>query len=290
MRSLLLILSMALAACSARAETLMHDGVERTYAVDGTAGNAPALLVLHGGGGTGERIKRYTRFNLAQKGWTVIYPDGLDNFWSDGRTGLDGAPLRQTDDVGFLQALIARLTAEGRIDPAQVYAVGVSNGGAMTQRLICQAPGLLAGAVVTVMTFPVGLNCPPGPPTPITFILGTADPLVPYQGGAIQTRRRHRGAVRSADQTLKFYADRNRCQGAKDALLPDRVQSDGVRVRKVTYTGCAAPLHAYIMDGGGHVWPGRRVPRILKSMLGAGVFDLDGETVVEDFVTSLAGR
>lgn len=290
MRSLLLILAFATAACTVRAETLVHNGVERTYAVEGNGRNTPALLVLHGGGGTGSRIKRYGKFTLHLKGWTVIYPDAQDNFWNDGRTGQNGAPLRLTDDVGFLSALITRLVAQGRINPNRVFAVGASNGGAMTQRLVCQAPGLLAGAVVNIMTLPVGLDCPPGPPTPMTFVWGTADPLVPYQGGAIQTRRKHRGAVRSADDTLTFYANRNRCAGAQETMLPDIAPTDNARVRKVSMQGCAAPLEIFIMEGGGHVWPGRRTPRILKRMLGNDVFDIDGTKVVEDFVSPLAAQ
>lgn len=288
MRGLLLILFLSLAACAAKADSLIHNGIERSYAVDGTGQNTPALLVLHGGGGSGARIKRYTRLTLTRQGWTVIYPDALDGFWNDGRTGLDGTPLRATDDLGFLRALIARLSAEGRIDPARVYAVGVSNGGAMTQRLVCQAPGLLAGAVVSIMTFPVGLDCPPGPPIPMMFILGTADPLVPFEGGPIQTRRKHRGAVRSAGETLQFYAQRNGCSSVDETMLPDTVRSDKVRVRKQRYTGCAERLEALIMQGGGHVWPGRRVPWIARSMLGNAVFDISGTAVTEAFVKSLA--
>ncbi len=290
MRSLLLILALATTACAARAETLVHNGVERTYTVEGNGRTTPALLVLHGGGGSGNRIKRYGKFTLHRQGWTVIYPDALDKFWNDGRTGKNGAPLRQTDDLGFLRALINRLAGQGQIDPNRVYAVGASNGGAMTQRLVCQAPGLLAGAVVNIMTFPVGLDCPPGPPTPMTFVWGTADPLVPYQGGAIQTRRKHRGRVRSADDTLQFYASRNSCADAQETLLPDSVPSDNARVRKITMQGCTAPLEVFIMEGGGHVWPGRRTPRLLKSFLGNAVFDIDGTQVVEDFVKSLAPR
>lgn len=287
MRSLVLILALVLTADSAWAESLLHDGIERTYTVDDAGQKAPALLVLHGGGGSGERIKRYTRFTLGRQGWTVIYPDAHDKFWNDGRVGQDGLPLRDTDDVGFIRALLSRLASEGRIDPDRVFAVGASNGGAMTQRLICQAPGLLAGAVISIMTFPIGLDCPAGPPTPMMFIWGTADPLVPYQGGTIQTRRKNRGSVRSAEQTLRFYADRNRCQAVRSVNLPDR-NDDDTQVRKLIYSGCAAPLQAIVMEGGGHVWPGRRVPRLLKRMLGNAVFDINGTEVVEEFVASLA--
>ena len=119
------------------------------------------------------------------------------------------------------------------------------------------------------------------------FLLGSEDPLVPLQGGRIGTRRRDRGAVWSAADTLDFYANRNGCSGKTEAMLPDLVPDDGVRVREVTYQGCVAPLQVYRMEGGGHVWPGRPTPRILKRLLGTPVFDITGEEISEAFLMAL---
>ncbi|MEM7059398.1 MAG: hypothetical protein AAF557_17580 [Pseudomonadota bacterium] len=283
-----LILLFLLTTAPAQAESLIHNGIRRDFIVEGSGRNTPALLVLHGGTSNAKTIRRYARLSLSQRGWTVIFPNGVDGIWNDGRVGRDGAPLRTTDDVGFLRALIDKLALEGRIDRRRVFATGISNGGAMSQRLICQAPDLIAGAVIFVMQFPVGLYCPSGPSVPMTFVLGTQDPLVPIDGGAIQTRRRDRGAVLSADETLNFYADRNRCQGVSETTI--NAADDGVRVRRLVYEGCAAGFQTFIMDGGGHVWPGRRVPRLLKRWLGTAVYDIDGTEIVESFVTTLAER
>lgn len=287
MRMLLFLLIAALSV-PARAETLMHDGVERHFIVEDGGPGSPALLVLHGGAGNGERIRRTTRFDMGPQGWTLIYPDGLNKSWNDGRHSLRGVPLRATDDLGFLQAMVQRLAVQGRIDPNRVFAVGLSNGGAMTQRIVCQSPDLLAGAVVAIMNFPVGLECPPGQPVPMLFILGTQDPLVPYNGGPITVGRRDRGRVLDAEETFRFYARRNGCAGQSEILLADSAPGDGVRVRKRTYAGCSAPLQALIMEGGGHVWPGRQMRPVLRRLLGNEVLDIDGSRVTKDFVTRLA--
>ena len=289
MRILILFIAVLLAP-SAIAETLQHNGVQRTFIVEGTTKNAPALIVLHGGGGTGRRIRRYLDLTLADNGWVVIYPDAVERAWNDGRHSLNGSPLRTEKDLEFLQAMTQSLADQGRIDPDRVFALGVSNGGAMTQRLLCQAPGLLAGAVVSIMNYPIGLDCPPGKPTPMMFILGTEDPLVPFQGGRIAPGRGDRGRVRPAPETFQFWADRNLCGDPVDRMLPDAAPDDGARVQRVDYIYCAANLRAFIMQGGGHVWPGRQAGRAMQRILGNPVFDVDGTALAQEFLTELSRR
>ena len=268
---------------------LVHDGTIRSYEIHGPAtGPAPALLVLHGGGGRGWQIRRHAEFTLAEQGWVTIYPDALDRLWNDGRHALAGGPLRRTDDVGFLRRLLGGLAAEGRIDPARIYVTGISNGGAMTQRLLCEAPELVAGAAVVAMNFPVGLDCPDGPAVPMLFLLGTEDPLVPYAGGPVSVGRRDRGAVRPAADTFAFYARRNRCAGTRETLLPDTDPGDGTRVRRVEHTGCTRPLVAYVIEGGGHTWPGRAPPLLIRAFVGRASRDIDGTRVIQELFTNLA--
>ena len=99
--------------------TLVHDGLERRYLIEGAAPGTPkpAILVLHGGNGTPERILRYARFGLARQGWVEVYPQGHERFWSDGRRALTGGELRTTDDLGFLRALLSDLTSARIVDP-----------------------------------------------------------------------------------------------------------------------------------------------------------------------------
>ncbi|MCA9906876.1 MAG: hypothetical protein KC547_23635, partial [Anaerolineae bacterium] len=71
---------------------LEYQGLTRTYqlyvpsdAADGTP--RPLLIALHGGGGTATQFMRYTGFNdLAEsQGFMVVYPDGIERQWHDGR-------------------------------------------------------------------------------------------------------------------------------------------------------------------------------------------------------------
>ena len=187
--ALMLLASLApMLAWPAEERTLRYDGRERHYIVEFPDAKAPrpAIIVFHGAGGTAERLRRATNFSLDEEGWVEVYPDAIGRVWSDGRSLLTVGALRMGDDVGFVRALLAELVAEGRVDPDRVFFAGLSNGGAMTLVLICQAPELVAGAAVHIMTLPVGLDCPPRPPVPLMFVLGTHDPLIPFGGGWIR--------------------------------------------------------------------------------------------------------
>ena len=126
--------------------SLVWDGQTRTYQVHVPANLAtkvPLVLVLHGAGGSGAYAARYTSMNEVadREGFLAVYPDGtaplptLNNLrtWNAAHC-CGGAYRKNIDDVGFLAALIKKLTKEYPVDPKRVYVVGHSNG-ARHQRL-----------------------------------------------------------------------------------------------------------------------------------------------------------
>ena len=281
-----------LPAAAAEERTIRHDGRTRNYIVEfpDATGPRPAVVFFHGAGGTAARVRGYADFTLSDEGWVEVYPDAIGRLWSDGRAALSGGLLHRGNDVGFVKALIAELVVEGRVDPGRVFFAGLSNGGAMTLLMVCQAPELVAGAAVAIMTQPVGLDCPPGPPVPLMFALGMQDPLIPFGGGVIRFRGRDSFGVLSAGATLALYAERNRCGDRAEQLLPNRDVGDETRVRLVEYQSCAAPLRAYIIEGGGHSWPGADVPPLVDRFLGRTSRDISATAEVQGFFRRLAGE
>jgi polyhydroxybutyrate depolymerase len=85
---------------------------------------------------------------------------------------------------------------------------------------------------------------------------GTADRLVPYEGGRIGLFNLG-GTVWGAEWTAGFLADANRCG-------PEPESEDAIfgrtSVTRLMWTGCArnATVTLYRMNGVGHTVPGRR--------------------------------
>lgn len=281
-----------LAALPAAGESFRHDGVERRYLIEEPAQKPdrppPAILVLHGGGGSAGQIRRQARFRLPQRGWVALYPEGMGRHWNDGRLTADGRPLRHGDDVGFLRGLIGQLAAEGRIDPERVFVAGVSNGGGMALRLICEAPELIAGAAVAIMTFPEGVTCHTRRPVPLLYLLSDADPLVPFGGGPVVLGASDRGRVLSAEAAFALFARRNRCGAPVSERLPDRDPADGIRIRLIEWRGCRAPLRALVAEGGGHAWFGARERPLLRRVVGPTPQDVSATLEIERFFAPLA--
>lgn len=224
------------------------------------------LFVLHGGGGTGRGMVRltYGRFErLADsRGIVVVYPDGIEKGWNDGRVGLDQPASRQkVDDVGFLGELLEHLAGRLPIDRKRVYSCGISNGGFMSFRLACDRTDLFAAvaSVVAGVGETLASTRKPSRPIPVLMILGTDDPLVPFAGGQVGFPRKPRGLVLSAARSVRYWLEQNRCSSTPvRRVLPDLAFDDGTRAVSASYSGptTASEVELITVRGGGHTWPG----------------------------------
>ena len=110
-------------------------GLERTFVIDIPSSydgstDLPLLLVFHGGNGSGSQLQGGLGFGAAAEsdGAIVVYPDGIESNWADGR-GTTDASQAGVDDVAFVSDLIHHLAAHLSIDTRRVWATGISNGG-----------------------------------------------------------------------------------------------------------------------------------------------------------------
>ena len=106
----------------------------------------PLLLVLGGVGNSADSMVGATGFDRAADtgGFIVAYADGVNNTWNAGYCCLVGAPSGP-DDVTFLTRVIDDVEASEKVDPARVFAVGVSAGAMMAYRLGCERADRIAG-------------------------------------------------------------------------------------------------------------------------------------------------
>jgi polyhydroxybutyrate depolymerase len=207
--------------------SLSFDSQTRVYDVhvppsyDGSTA-VPLVLDLHGAGSDKfqQRLISGMQARSDAEGFIAVWPQGLYNTWNAGIC-CGGAVSNGIDDVGFLRALVATIVAEANIDESRVYVTGLSNGGAMSQRLACEAADLFAAAAP--MAFPIPFlpitQCQPSRPMPVLMFMGTNDTIVPYSGAA---------------PSFAYWRDTNGCgNGAPDETV---VTGDSMCE---TYTSCA---------------------------------------------------
>jgi len=250
---------------AARCESLSFDGRERTYRLyvpARRASAAPVLLVLHPALFTGATMEAITAGGFDRRadatGALIVYPDGVEQHWNDGRESTPAARAH-VDDVGFLRALVAALAARYPIDPARIYVSGFSNGGMMTLRLACQAADLFAGfvAVAASLGEELARQCHPQPPRPVAIIDGTADPLVPYGGGTVGLFG-SRGRVVGAEATFALFSAAAGCSARDVQPGVPEAGSGAPEIRVHRAGGCPAGISVALFEvrGGGHAWPG----------------------------------
>jgi len=276
-----------------------HAGADRSYLVyappvsRSRAALPPVLIVLHGGGGRARQIMAFTRFNpiATREGFVVLYPQGLDRGWNDGREfqGRD----TDKDDVGFLLAMLDDVERQGiGIDRAAVGVTGISNGGFMSMRMACEAAGQFVGIAAVTATMPanVGARCRPARPVPMLVINGTRDPMVPYEGGQVRAFFRNRGAIWSTRRTVEFWANVNGCSGApRSVALADRDPSDDTITIRHDYQSCRGPVTLLEVQGGGHTWPGRS-QYLPVALIGPVSRDFDASEAILAFFKSVWRR
>lgn len=272
-------------------KTILVDGKDRRYLVaDEGVNGGPSLIVLHGGGGKPEWA-HYRSGDFGLSGWRVIYPAASGSRrWNDGRRAPDGDELSDAQDAAFLNSLLDKLVHEGA-DPHRIFIAGDSNGGMMTLRMICEAGGRFAGAAVLIGNQPVGLNCPYTAAVPLIFFHGTADSVTPFEGGPVAKSGERLGHILSVDETLGLAVQRNKCDGYQEWLQNDPFPNDLTSVRVRIYDGCQRALHHYIIDGGGHSWPGHpHKDAKIEARFGPTTQDIDADDLIAAFFMKTAER
>ena len=198
--ALLLLAVFPAAALAAEPMQLVVNGQTRAFLLARPPGPAPrpTIIMLHGLPGTGAAVAGRTGLDqLAPRaGFVAVFPEGLRNRWNHFLPGKEPPLFVQKneqvggvpDDAGFLKLLVADLVRRGLSDPKRIYLAGVSNGAFMSMRMICTDAGLFAAVGVLVGGMPerLGADCRPPKPIAALMINGTADQIIPYDGGMVQ--------------------------------------------------------------------------------------------------------
>ncbi|MFC1611763.1 alpha/beta hydrolase family esterase [Myxococcota bacterium] len=244
--------------------TLEHDGHERTYLF--YVPKNPALIIfLTGGHVEAAKMREATAWEFEvladQHGFVVVYPEPIGGIFNACRireTGESNKP--SIDDVGYVQKLIDHFAATLSIDRAHVFAAGMSVGGDMAMRLAVEAPDRVGAVAVIGINLPVNdrQRCSlSGKPVPFLLMNGTADPIVPYNGGEVSLFGLDSGGVRSTRETVDYFRQlAGHDQEPRRETLPDNVEDDGSSVERLTWQTVGHPeVVLYTIHGGGHTIP-----------------------------------
>ncbi len=282
---------------TARRRHITVGGLERSYLVQPApgargAGRLPVVVLLHGGTQSAEDIWRETSLPTlgAREGFLVVAPEALDRHWNDVRgASIAGSPASTVDDVRFLKAVIAEVIAQDHGDPSAVFMVGSAHGGFMTMRFACDAGEALRAAATLLSTMPEALarNCRSPRPLPWLAVNGTDDPAVPFGGQVDGTVRRGetQAALRSADDTFRFWADRAGCAAtiARQTITDQAADERHRWAERLVRSNCVSGQvsQQVVLHGSGHVIPGLATDnRLAERAVGPAAPEIDGGTLV----------
>ena len=203
----------------------------------------PLMFVFHGAGGNGEQeMNRHSEIlNLIDEGKFIgIFPTGFENRWNvSGETN--------ADDVEFFDLMIAELNKSSIFDTNNTYAIGISNGAGIINK-IAKEKDLLKGIapLISQQSEPVG-DIVPGIPLSVYQVNGENDDLVPVDGGSGVA-----GTIfMSAQGSAENWAINFNC-----SMIPneEEINWGTFQVLAVTYTDClnGVEVKYYIVKDSGH--------------------------------------
>jgi polyhydroxybutyrate depolymerase len=203
-------------------------------------------------------------------GFAVVYPEGYDRSWNDGR-GFTPAEQQGVDDVAFIHALIARMADQHTIDRSHVASTGLSNGGVMCHRLALELGNEISVIAPVAGPMPRALGGRT-PPYAISVLLihGTADCFLPIEGGRSLAARRRLlwmilsdarlpgGEVMSLSETAARWRAIDGCETETFRNLLPPTRGDPTSVEIVSSGGGlgGTVVETRIVREGGHTWPG----------------------------------
>jgi len=274
-------------------ETIVVDGNEGRYQLlvpEGYDGTTPLPLVfgLHAltvsytfvpaGAGFPEMQEQYDFIGVSPSNLV----DNGTSFWM-------AAPVPDNPDVAFMEALLDELEADLCIDTSKVFSTGQSNGAQMSSLLACQVSDrITAVAPIAGVEFPADPAVCDDRPVPVMAFHGTADPIVTYEGGGLNAATianlhywhgeapddvpAHEGV----DTAMDNWAAHNGCEPGREE---ERISDEVVRY---TWADCEAETVLYVVEGGGHTWPGRPTPGF-EAQFGPTTMDIEATPLMFDF-------
>ena len=233
-------------------QTILYDGINREYLLyipdsyDGTT-SVPLMLNFHGfGGRASEYIIEADMRSLAESDtFILVYPQGsyLEGYphWNACPTG--GGNKSDTNDFGFVESMIKKISSQFNVNMERIYAAGYSNGSMMAYGLANHKSELIS-AVASVSGGMLDCTGNTSHPMPIVHLHGTSDIILPYNGSF---------GWSSAQSTLNHWIDFNNTTTNPNISIEN---TGGMTIEHYVYGqgDNSVSVEHYKYIGGDHGW------------------------------------
>lgn len=186
-----------------------------------------------------------------------------------------------SDDIAYARASLEAARGLVPVDPDRIYLVGFSNGALMAYRLAQELPGVFAA--VAAAGAPPRVRPGAAPVPAVMHFQGTADRIVPFQGGLARSPEGSRAWAPPIRVALAELARGAGLRGPPTRRPLADISDDGMRVTEETWgpgpDGAEVVLIA--VEGGGHSWPGG--PAYLVELLGPATRDVSANQLLWRF-------
>lgn len=176
------------------------------------------------------------------------------------------------DDVGFVSDMVDWFDANYNIDGSRIYSTGMSNGAMFTYYVALMLPGTFAGIAPVCSPMTVnGFEFEGVPPLTVIMMMGTADPIVNYDGMPY--------AYGSMNDTVDFWLGVDGITSEPEETVWGPTGSDSTVVHRYAYSGGTDGTEVifFKIEGGGHTWPGGP---LYSPYVGAVTTHIDGSALI----------
>jgi polyhydroxybutyrate depolymerase len=214
----------------------------------------PLVVVIHGYTGTAEGMEQWTHMSdkADKEGFIVAYPNGIPYPWNDNNPQAwnCGGPWEdwtaQTDDVGFINEMIEKISAYYSIDPNRIFITGHSNGSRMTYRLGFELSHKIAAIAPVSGQMVYESEKIPSYPVSVLHLHALDDTTVKYDG----QHNPDETIYESVDSVLTRWSSYYSCK-----IIPDTLHiEDNYLVKSWSCDDINTNIVLYLMKRGAHQW------------------------------------
>lgn len=272
-------------------ESIESKGRQRKFMVSAPEMLLPGamlLIALHGSTQRGSIMRRTSEFDrlLDDENLVVLYPDAVDGIWKDGRDDDGGV-----DDVAFIADLVEYAATEFGIDRDRAFLAGVSNGGFMTQRVMCHRPELFraAAAVISNMGSDIANGCDPEQVRSMFLLAGTTDPVVPFAGGYVKRvdGSQYKGSILSFEDSVGHWRSKGMWTEQTGQQEVDLGNDMSALETNYVSPDHDEKLKVVVINGGGHHWFGKKMDESLQLTFGKSTLNYQTSKEIWAFFGSL---